>query len=237
MTTQRPRYLLLAEDLVSRIVKGDYSPGDRLPTEADLCELYDVSRGTVRGALDQLQSLGMITRWPGSGTKVVATEPIESYQPVAQTPDDIINLIARTKIRNPQSREIVADAALAKALHVKRGSAWFLLEGPRIRRKTGGLPLCWSQQYLRGSSEATARERLRRGDFTTADIGLRIEQTVSAALLKTEFAIALDSEPNSAALVVTRRAFDNRGEVISIGVHTHPADRFQLTTTMASRSR
>jgi GntR family transcriptional regulator len=229
----RPRYLLVAEDLISKIVDGDYALGARLPTEAGLCTLYQVSRGTVRGALDQLESLGLITRWPGTGTRVVANEPVESYKPVARNADDIVDLVAKTKIKNPQSREITADGSLARTLKVELGSTWFLLEGPRVRRRTPGPALCWSQQYLRGSSEAKARERLRRGDFTTADMGLRIEQVISAALLRSEHALALDAEPNSAAIVITRRSFDTTGRVLSIGVHTHPSDRFEITTTVA----
>jgi GntR family transcriptional regulator len=238
MTTgQRPRYLQVAENLVSLIVEGQYSLGDRLPTEAELCTLYAVSRGTVRGALDQLESLGMISRWPGAGTRVVASGPVETYKPVAQTPDDIVELVAQTKIRNPQSREIVTDSSLAKTLRVQPGSTWFLIEGARIRRKSDGPPLCWSQQFLPGSSKAAARARLLRGDFTTADMGLRIEQTVSAELLKPEHATALGAEPNSAALVVTRRAFNDDGAVISVGIHTHPADRFELTTVVSGPDR
>jgi GntR family transcriptional regulator len=230
-TSERPRYLRVAEDLVSRIVAGEYSLGDRLPTEAELCTVYGVSRGTVRGALDQLESLGMITRWPGAGTRVVASGPVETYQPVARTTDDIIDLVAKTKIRNPQSREVIADASLADVLKVAPGSTWFLLEGPRVRRKSGGPALCWSRQYLRGSSQPIARERLRRGDFTREDIVVRIEQTISADLLNPQLAEALDAAPNSAALVITRRAFDIEG-VISVGIHTHPADRFHITTSV-----
>jgi GntR family transcriptional regulator len=228
-TSQRPRYLRVAEDLVSRIVGGEYLLGDRLPTEADLCTVYGVSRGTIRGALDQLESLGMITRWPGAGTRVVATGPVEPYQPVARTADDIIDLVAKTKIRNPRSREVIAHGSLAEVLKVDPGSTWFLIEGPRVRRKSGGQALCWSQQYLRGSSQPTARDRLRRGDFSREDIAVRIEQTISAGLLSPELAQALDAEPNSAALVITRRSFDDDG-VLSVGIHTHPADRFHITT-------
>jgi GntR family transcriptional regulator len=229
---QRPRYLLVAEDLVSKIVNGGYSVGDRLPTEAGLCTHYQVSRGTVRGALDQLESLGLITRWPGAGTRVVANEPVESYKPVARTADDIVDLVAKTKIKNPQAGEITADASLAPILKVELGSTWFLLEGPRVRRKRPGPALCWSQLYLRGSSEAKARERLLRGDFTTADMGLRIEQVISAALLRPDLALALDADPNSAAIVITRRSFETTGRVLSVGIHTHPADRFEITTTV-----
>jgi GntR family transcriptional regulator len=231
-STSRPRYLALADDLVSRIMQGEYVRGDRLPTEAELCAHYDVSRGTIRSALDQLESLSMITRRPSAGTRVVATEPQSVYKPVAQSPEDIIDLVAKTKIEHPVSREIKADAELAKRLRVRRGMSLFLLEGPRVRRNSTGRPLCWSQLYVHGSADAEARELVRRGTFTAADTGARIEQTISAEILSPELAVPLDAEPGSAALVVSRWAYDSEGRMLSIGVHTHPADRFQINTSI-----
>jgi GntR family transcriptional regulator len=214
-------------------MQGEYGRGDRLPTEAELCAHYDVSRGTIRAALDQLENLSMITRRPSAGTRVVATEPQSVYKPVAQTPEDIIDLVAKTKIEHPVSREIKVNAALAKRLRVGRGTNLFLLEGPRVRRSPTGRPLCWSQLYVHASADAEARELLRRGAFTAADTGARIEQTISAEILRPEFAGPLGAEPGSAALVVSRWAYDTEGRLLSIGVHTHPADRFQISTSIA----
>jgi GntR family transcriptional regulator len=228
----RPRYLVLADDLVARIMSGEFARGDRLPTEAELCAQYEVARGTVRGALDQLETLEMISRRPSAGTRVIATQPQSAYQPVARSPQDIVDLVAKTKIEDPQSRDIVAGAALAKRLGVTRGTKLFLLEGRRVRRKSAELPLCWSQLYVHGSVDADARELLRRGAFTAADTGARIEQAISAEILSPEFAEALCAEAGSAALVISRWAYDQDGALLSIGVHTHPADRFRITSTL-----
>lgn len=56
--------------LSERITHGVYSAGDRLPTEKELAEEFGISLAPVRGALDQLASIGMIDRRPGSGTYV-----------------------------------------------------------------------------------------------------------------------------------------------------------------------
>jgi GntR family transcriptional regulator len=230
----RPRYRVLADDLVARIMSGEFSRGDRLPTETELCAHYEVARGTVRAALDQLETLEMITRRPSAGTRVVATEPQSVYQPVARSPQDIVDLVAKTKIEDPLSRDIRVDTALSARLGVKRGTKLFLLEGRRVRRNSTDLPLCWSQLYVHASVNAEARELLRRGAFTAADTGARIEQTISAEILTPEFAAALSAEAGSAALVISRWAYDRDGTVLSIGVHTHPADRFQITTSLTA---
>jgi GntR family transcriptional regulator len=228
----RPRYLVLADDLVARIMTGEFGRGDRLPTEAELCAHYEVARGTVRGALDQLETLEMITRRPSAGTRVIATQPQSAYKPVASTPQDIVDLVAKTKIADPLSRDIVVDRALSARLGVARGTKMFLLEGLRVRRNSAALPLCWSQLYVDGSADANTRELLRRGTFTAADTGARIEQVVSAEILSRELAQALSAEAGSAALVISRWAYDSDGRLLSIGVHTHPADRFHITSSL-----
>lgn len=60
-------------ELEREISEGTYRPGDRLPSEAQLCERFGASRITVAKAIQFLQREGLVTRRPGSGTYV--TEP------------------------------------------------------------------------------------------------------------------------------------------------------------------
>src|SRR5690606_9000843 len=53
-TEPGPAYRLLADALRAQILAADFEPGDRLPAESELCELYGVSRSTVREALRAL---------------------------------------------------------------------------------------------------------------------------------------------------------------------------------------
>lgn len=55
--------------LRDRIIE-DLAPGERLPTEAEMCATYGVSRITARQALTSLVSEGMLVRTPGRGTYV-----------------------------------------------------------------------------------------------------------------------------------------------------------------------
>lgn len=65
-----PLYLQIAHSLRDRITAGSLRPLDRLPPEVDLARELDVSRGTVRQALDILVQEGMLTRTQGKGTFV-----------------------------------------------------------------------------------------------------------------------------------------------------------------------
>ena len=56
--------------LKAKIVSGELKPGDKLPTEMELCELYNVSRTSVRQALTNLSSLDLVEAKTGGGTFV-----------------------------------------------------------------------------------------------------------------------------------------------------------------------
>jgi len=226
-TTQHQQ---VAEDLLEQIADGTFGIGDRLPTEEQLCAEYGVARGTVRQALGRLDELGLISRRPRAGTTVIASIPMAGYQPVAQSAADIVALAAQTRLVKPDSREVLADAALARRIGARRGTVWFLMEGVRARRGRSEAGLCWSEHYLRGD---LPRERLQRGTFTAEHLaGAQVEQSISAALLDARMAAALDTEPGSAALVITRRNRDQSGRLTSVGIHSHPADRYAITMVL-----
>jgi GntR family transcriptional regulator len=223
-TTQHQQ---LAEDLLAQIADGTFAVGDRLPTEEQLCANYGLARGTVRRALGRLDELGLISRRPRAGTTVIASIPMAGYQPLAESAADIVALAAETRLVKPNSSEVLADAALARRIGARRGTAWFLMEGVRARRGQSEAGLCWSEHYLRGD---LPRETLLRGKFTANDVtAMRVEQTISASLLDEHMASALDAEPGSAALVITRRNRDRSGRLVSVGIHSHPADRYAIT--------
>ena len=150
-----PQHQQLAQSLLTQISEGQLAVGDRLPTEMELGEASGLARGTVRRALNHLEELGMISRRPGAGTIVIAPAPVDRYQPVAQSAADIANLTADTKIVRPDIRELVADNAVSSRIGVKKGTAWFLVQGVRVHRSGDDTPLCWSEHYLRGDTSRT----------------------------------------------------------------------------------
>ena len=65
-----PKYQRIAEWLQQKIADGTYGPGDKLPSEQELREQFDVSRQTVRSALAVLEEEGLIYGRQGSGSFV-----------------------------------------------------------------------------------------------------------------------------------------------------------------------
>lgn len=73
--SSEPLYLQVARHLRDAIADGTYSPSALLPSELELTTTFDVSRPTVRRALQILSDEGLIERVPGRGTYVKERTP------------------------------------------------------------------------------------------------------------------------------------------------------------------
>jgi len=65
-----PLYEYVYNKLKDSIVNGDYVVESKLPSEKDLQRIFDVSRITIRKAVEMLQSEGYVKKYPGIGTIV-----------------------------------------------------------------------------------------------------------------------------------------------------------------------
>ena len=71
------KYKLLADELRRKITDKIYQAGNKLPSELELQEQFQVSRQTVRNALELLERQGLVRSRQGSGTYVVDREAEE----------------------------------------------------------------------------------------------------------------------------------------------------------------
>ena len=62
MNVPRSKYEVIKMNILENIEKGVYENNDKIPSENELCKLYDTSRITVRKALDELTALGILYR-------------------------------------------------------------------------------------------------------------------------------------------------------------------------------
>ena len=112
--------------LRERLAPGRARPGDRLPPEKELAEALGVSRGTLRLALERLESNGEIVRRQGSGTFVgrvalgaafsEGLEVLESYASLARRQGK------RLTVHNLQVEQARTPGYVAEALGVRRGA-------------------------------------------------------------------------------------------------------------------
>src|SRR5512138_3361716 len=74
----------IAEQIRSSILAGEFSPGDKLPPERELAEMFDVSRPSVREALNLLAASGLVMSYQGGGTVVMSLVETSVSNPLSE---------------------------------------------------------------------------------------------------------------------------------------------------------
>ncbi|MEH7502598.1 GntR family transcriptional regulator [Neobacillus drentensis] len=125
-------HLKVKDAIIQLINDGEYKPNSQLPTEAEFCEKYGVSRTTVRTALQQLTMEGYVYRKRGSGTFVSGNK---IKQILTTTVDHFSSQISmqgkKPLIKVLQLEVIPADDYLSEQLKIQEGEPVNVLE--RIR--------------------------------------------------------------------------------------------------------
>ncbi|MGF1457817.1 MAG: GntR family transcriptional regulator [Leptolyngbyaceae cyanobacterium] len=75
-TDKQPLHVAISEQLKAKIESGQYRPGERLPSEFDLGEIFEVSRTTIRKAIANLIQQGLVTTQQGKGIFVTEQHKI-----------------------------------------------------------------------------------------------------------------------------------------------------------------
>lgn len=65
-----PLYIQVKQRLLEALAQGIWKAGDLIPSEMELAELYDVSQGTIRKAIEDLSAENLLVRRQGKGTFV-----------------------------------------------------------------------------------------------------------------------------------------------------------------------
>ncbi|MCC3145783.1 GntR family transcriptional regulator [Halanaerobium sp. Z-7514] len=78
MKKNKHLYQQIKLNIIEDIENGEYKPGDKIGTEKELCDIYDVSRSTIRRALEELEESNLIERLLGKGTFVKDSYKLES---------------------------------------------------------------------------------------------------------------------------------------------------------------
>jgi len=232
----------LARHLSDQILSGRYPVGKTIPTEAELQQRFDVSRHTVREALRELKSRGLLSARAGVGTVVRAQAPMSSFMQGASTLEEVIQFGEATRMKLLASESVVADAALAEQIGARAGQELQRLSLLRHRPREA-LPAGWVQIYIRpehaqvagqveGAREPVLRLVERRYGVRIAEV---VQQIVAATLTAAQ-AKVLKSTGGKPALHVTRQYFDTQDRLLMATVGLYPSDRFSHNTRFRIRA-
>lgn len=225
-----PLYHQLMQRIRGDIERGVYPTGSRILPEHELEKLYQVSRVTVRRALSELTSEGLLERKQGKGTFVATPRGGLPLKNLHSFHDSCKLNRVKPSIDVIHVRETEAGAEAAEGLNISRGSR--VLEILRVCRADGvpvvlernhfSMAYAWLQdQDLSGSLYNILREYGVEPKLALHDVSLRFADRDEAELLETEEGTPL--------ICLHEVIYDQRGRPLHTNIQLIRGERFVFT--------
>jgi GntR family transcriptional regulator len=227
-------YRTLARELRAALREGRYGDSGRLPTEAELGASHHVSRQTVRRAMQDLVSEGLVYRVPGRGTFPAPRDG--RYLRQLGSIEDLMSLSVDTQLELvlPLARRV--DLAAAGRLKLDND----VVSSVAFRRLHEGLPLCFTRVSLPPAvgrvleDVPELQEVGRRSEYTVLGLldqrmaapVLHAEQSISVGRLPAEASSALGIGAGDAVLQIDRVYSDASGQAVELAVNWFHPDHY-----------
>jgi GntR family transcriptional regulator len=243
-------YRTLADQIRTAIRNGEYDGGRQLPTEEQLAASFSVSRQTVRRAMQDLVSEGIIYRVAGRGTYPVAEQ--DRYVNHFGSVEELMALSLDTEceVVSPLQRKV--DVETASRLRLPSDEICHVT----LVRRHAGIPFCYTSVYLpprigqllAGTDElATAGRRSRITIIGLVDAWLTeagpggavatAEQSVSAAGAPAFAAPHLGCDVGEPLLRIDRLYFDAEDAPVELAVSYFDPEHYSYRVRLRRRSR
>lgn len=229
-----PIFKQIAGQLREQIENGDLHLGDVIPGERELADSLDVSRMTLRAAIDELVNEGLLVRQRGRGTVVSQVRINKQAQVVG-----FMSFSEEMRARGlePSSRILafkseIADAAVAAQLDLPLGAQVILLKRVRLANlEPMALERCYVpyerfSRLLKFDLAVRSLYDILEQEFDTRPT--MCQETVEAIALDAPEARALNVKRGTPALLVTRVTRDARGLLIEAEQTLYRADRYRM---------
>ena len=222
-----PLYHQLMQRIAEDIERGTYPVGSRIPPEHRLEELYNVSRVTVRRALAELTSEGMLERKQGKGTFV-------STPRISQDLKNIHSFHDACKQNGFQGGTIVVHVCEADAdpndineLNLRPGDR--ILETLRVRT-ADGVPVVLEKNHFSMAYAYLENENLAGSLYNILrDYGIEPKQAshdISMAFATESQAKLLDIETGAPLMRLHEVVYDQKGRPLHNSLQLIRGDRF-----------
>lgn len=224
-----PLYRQLEEIMKQRITNQDWEAGARIPTETELIEEFDVSRTTVREAVDQLVQEGLLDKLQGRGT-FVRRQPLEvPLGPLTGFAEEVLErgqIPSATLLSTELSRDFFYEAHQLKVPH---GEAVLRIERVRL---ADGEPIALERTFWpRAVGELLLEEDLNRAQFYPilerhGVYLVEADEKILAANASEEEVRILGVEPGEALLEMRRVSYGEDGRPVEFARNRYRSDRY-----------
>jgi GntR family transcriptional regulator len=223
-----PRYLQIADLMRTRIARGTWARGAKLPSLEALVAEFGVARVTVRQAVDLLARDGLVSPQQGRGTFVTAQPARSRWLKVQTSLDELAKVYRDTKPQIVNIDESIAAAPLRDDDGIAAERYVFM----RRVHSRDGQPYCVINIYLDERIFRRHPKRFRNETVIPLLVALdciaHARQVLTISSADVEVAQALQVAVNAPVAEVRRVFTDAAGRVIYLGEVTYRGDFVHL---------
>lgn len=224
-----PMYDQLERIIRAAIADGILKPGELLPGELHLCELYGVSRTVVRQALAQLENARVIVRVKGKGTFVAPQKTTETlagrlaglFEEVASRNGHVRSTVLRLE-REPASEFVAEQLDLAVGTPVVVLERLRFVDDERWSLSTTWMPEAIGRHVFGVDLTNSSLYALLESRGVKAETGIR---SIEAALTDAREGQLLGIGPGKPVLQLRSRTFDAHRRPVEYFEALHRGDR------------
>ena len=227
-----PKYLQISTWLKELIQTGRYMKGDKLPSEIELSKTCDVNRNTLRQAIAELVSAGLLRKEKGMGTFVSSSMSValkHKLKSISSFRDDLheIGIKENTKVLKKSIEK--GKNHVSKTLLLGADNKVIVI---RRLRSGNDVPFIYEESYLPGDMFRQIMDmdltgsmyKLLSGRFNV--VLARCEQTIRAINLKGTIAKILKLPENSAGIFMESVTFDENSIPVEVLYSYYRGDKY-----------
>jgi GntR family transcriptional regulator len=230
-----PKYLQISNWLKDQIKSGKYNEGDRLPSEAELTQMCEVSRATLRQAIANLADNGLLVKKKGLGTFVKSADTIvelkHNMKKISSFGDYIGTKQLKEKTVVLEKSAVIANDKIAQKLIL--GSQQKAIQIKRLR--TGNnISYIYEESYLPFRLFQDILNYDLQGSLykiITTKFGIKLKrsiQEIKAVILDKKVTTLFNMPKNSPGFFMKNLTFDENETPIELLYSYYRGDKYKL---------
>ncbi len=230
-----PAYYQLAKILEYKIRLAEFKQGDKLPTEVELAEKYQISRMTVRRAIAELVNKKLVTPQKGRGTFINKPNIDNIVFELEGFLEDLEKRGLQTifKLIEAKAMRSNGEDRISKKLLLSKGERYLYTRSILYADEE---PLMYDVKYLHYYKQKPILEVSSPSLYhfirdNTDKMPTKSDRVLKVALLTNEEALLLNVPPNTPAFLLEQLFFDENDLPIGLSKSLYRGDRYKLTST------
>ncbi|MDP4160293.1 MAG: GntR family transcriptional regulator [Bacillota bacterium] len=230
-----PIYYQLFKLLEEQIRRGDFKPGESLPTENDIASRYEISRMTVRRAISELVSAGMVYAQQGKGTFVATPKLDNIVFEINDFNEDIKKRGLNYKTTLLEAKIVRADENLRAKFQITEENKRFLFfrtvlsaESERLSYEVKYTTYSKSKPILESELKDPSLPGLVAAH--TEYLPVSSKKVLQVAVCTEEEALILGISPQSPVFLIEQTIFDTELRPVGWSKAVYRGDRYKLTS-------